>query len=279
VLVVAREFPNSTSINYTSPWAGAHYRPIAGLSAQLIREAKQARRTYNVFRQIAADEPAAGVKFMEGIEYFESPSPKLLEAFGRSDSAYAHLDGLREIPPEELPEDIQWGVRYWTYSLNPPVYCAYLLRKFVLRGGETKEYALASPMEAFEIASNVRTVVNCSGIGFSDPKSFIIRGEHCPSQPSHSLHHRLRNRYSADTQAQVRLVSFVTCAGQQLQGKMPMAHGHFVSLARLMAVPSSVGLNSLTTGTLARSQRSGPSCSKTHPNGSLLRRRAGASLT
>src|SRR4029077_15243430 len=94
VLVVAREFPNSTSINYTSPWAGAHYRPIAGLSVQLIREAKQARRTYNVFRQIAADEPAAGVKFMEGIEYFESPSPELLEAFGRSGSAYAHLDGL-----------------------------------------------------------------------------------------------------------------------------------------------------------------------------------------
>jgi D-amino-acid oxidase len=175
ILIVARDFPTSTSINYTSAWAGAHYRPVPGSSVQIVTEAKQARRTYEVFKQIAA-EPAAGVKFMDGVEHLEAPPPEYIEAVRSKDGVYAHLDGFRELSKEELPAGVKLGVRYRTYCLNPPVYCAHLLRKFVLRGGETKEYTLANPMEAFELASNVRTVVNCSGMGVSDTKSFIIRG-------------------------------------------------------------------------------------------------------
>lgn len=84
---------------------------------------------------------------------------------------------------------MKWGVRYRTYVVNSPVYCAYLLRKFVLNGGQTREYTLVDPMEAFELAGTgtVRTVVNCSGLGFGDPKAFIIRGmslncSNCPIQ-------------------------------------------------------------------------------------------------
>jgi D-amino-acid oxidase len=177
LLIVARDFPNTTSINYASPWAGAHYRPTPGKSPQLIAEARWARRAYEVFQKIAAEEPAAGVKFMEGIEYFENPSPEYLDALGDPDSAYDHLaSSLRELSPAELPEGVKWGIRYWSYSVNSPVYCAHLLRKFILRGGQIKEYTLASLPEAFHMANNVQTVVNCSGLGFADPKSFIIRG-------------------------------------------------------------------------------------------------------
>jgi hypothetical protein len=51
-----------------------------------------------------------------------------------------------------------------------------MLRKFVLKGGQTKQYTLADVREAFSVTPKVRTVVNCSGLGFEDPKSFIIRG-------------------------------------------------------------------------------------------------------
>ncbi|KAL1971301.1 hypothetical protein VTN77DRAFT_253 [Rasamsonia byssochlamydoides] len=180
ILIVARDFPNTTSINYASPWAGAHYRPTPGKSPQVIREAKWARRAYEVFQKIAAEEPGAGVEFMEGIEYFENPPQEYLDAIRDPESAYAHLsDSLRELSPSELPEGVKWGIRYWAYSINSPVYCAHLLRKFVLRGGQTKEYTLASLLEAFHLASNVKMVVNCSGLGFADPKSFIIRGQTC----------------------------------------------------------------------------------------------------
>lgn len=176
--MVAREFPNATSINYTSPWGGAHYRPVPGTSPQLIREAKQAARTYDVVKRLAAEEPASGIQFLEGIEHLEAPPPEYLEAVDSENNVYAHLDGFRQLSKDELPPGVKWGARYWTWSVNSPVYCAFLLRKFILKGGETKEYTLASPMEAFELAKNVKTVVNCSGMGFSDPKLFIVRGRH-----------------------------------------------------------------------------------------------------
>jgi D-amino-acid oxidase len=176
ILIVARDFPTSTSLNYTSPWAGAHYRPVPSSSEQFVREARQALRTYEVFKQVAAEEPAAGVKFVEGVEHLEAPTPEYIEAIRNKDIGYAHLDGFCELSKEELPSGVKLGVRYQTYCLNPPVYCAHLLRKFVLRGGETTEYTLARPLEAFELASAVKAVVNCSGMGFSDTKSFIIRG-------------------------------------------------------------------------------------------------------
>lgn len=92
------------------------------------------------------------------------------------DAYTSYLDGFREFGADALPEGVKWGVRYRTFVVNSPVYCAYLLRRFVLNGGRTRTYNLADLNEAFYLAENVKTVVNCSGLGFSDPKSFIIRG-------------------------------------------------------------------------------------------------------
>ncbi|KAH1693799.1 hypothetical protein KXW42_008060 [Aspergillus fumigatus] len=182
ILIVARDFPNTTSLNYASPWAGAHYRPVPGSSPQAARENSQARRTYQYFKHLAAEDPSSGVQMLDGEEHLESPPPEYLHE-ANIQNAYAHLDGFRRLTADEIPPEVQWGVRYHTYVVNSPVYCAYLLRKFVLNGGQTREYTLVDPMEAFELSGTgtgpVRTVVNCSGLGFGDPKSFIIRGQTC----------------------------------------------------------------------------------------------------
>ncbi|KAL4887272.1 FAD dependent oxidoreductase [Aspergillus karnatakaensis] len=177
ILLVARDWPNTISVNYASPWAGAHYRPVPGTSPQALREEKQARRTYQHFKTMI-QEPGSGVKSVEGLEHLENPPAEYFDkqAIGNS---YAHLDGFRQLRKDELPGSVTWGVRYNTFVVNSPVYCAYMLRRFVLKGGQTKEYTLANPQEAFYLAPNVRTVVNCSGVGFGDPKSFIIRGQTC----------------------------------------------------------------------------------------------------
>lgn len=94
------------------------------------------------------------------------------------ENVYSHLDGFRVLSSTELPGGVKWGARYETVVINSPVYCAYLLRKFVLRGGETREYTLVHPVEGFRLAGDVAAVVNCSGMGFGDPRSFIIRGEY-----------------------------------------------------------------------------------------------------
>lgn len=179
ILLVARDFPSDTSVNYASPWAGAHYRPVPGCSPQALREANQAQRTYEFFKRVAADEPAAGIKFIQGIEHLEAPPPEYLDRQSVC-NVYTHLDGFRSLSSGELPDGVKWGVQYRTYVVNSPVYCAYMLRKFILKGGSTKQYTLANLKEAYPLATNVKTVVNCSGLGFEDPKSFIIRGMSSP---------------------------------------------------------------------------------------------------
>ncbi|KAJ5690444.1 D-amino-acid oxidase [Penicillium macrosclerotiorum] len=151
VLLVAREFPSDTSINYASPWAGAHYRPVPGTSPQALREAMQAQRTYRYFQRIAADEPAAGVQTIPGVEHLEAPPPEYLD-HPSVQHIYGHLDGIRFLDAADLPLGVKWG---------------------------TKQYTLAHINEAFTLADNVKTVVNCSGMGFADPKVFPIRGQTC----------------------------------------------------------------------------------------------------
>lgn len=181
---MAREFPNHRSINYASPWAGAHYRPVPGSSPQALREASQARRTYEHFKKLSVEEPASGVEFLEGVEHLDAPPPEYLRINNDQKDVYSHLDYFALLPRDELPDGVKWGARYWTFVVNPPVYCAFLLRKFILRGGRTREYTLANtPMEAFKLAPNLKTVVNCSGVGFADPKSFIIRGMYLTVDP------------------------------------------------------------------------------------------------
>lgn len=185
VIIVARDFPNTTSINYATPWAGAHYRPVPGQSPQAIQEAAWAKRTYAAFQRIVAEEPSAsGVCFMPGEEYLQNPPSEYLDAVANvSKSAYAHLsESFEQLSSAEVQDPaVRLGIRYWTYCINSPVYAAYLLRKFVLKGGRTTEYTLAALNEAFSLESNVTTVINCSGMGFGDPKSFIIRGQFFPS--------------------------------------------------------------------------------------------------
>ncbi|KAL4795830.1 hypothetical protein BDV19DRAFT_157637 [Aspergillus venezuelensis] len=176
ILLVARDFPSTTSINYASPWAGAHYRPVPGKSLQAEREESQARRTYAHLRGEASI-PESGVSWIEGVEHLENPPKEYLEP--DTLDFYRHLDGFRELGKDEVPEGVKWGVGYMTFVINSPVYCAYMLRRFILRGGGTREVTLTNINEAFYLAPRVKTVVNCSGTGFGDTKSFIIRGQTC----------------------------------------------------------------------------------------------------
>ena len=115
---------------------------------------------------------------LPGIEYLESPPAEYLDA-ENIQKAYGYLDGFQQLQGEDLPKDVKWGAKYTTFAVNPPVYCAWLLRQFVLRGGETREYTVVDLREGFYLAEGkrVRTVVNCSGLGMGDKRAFIIKGE------------------------------------------------------------------------------------------------------
>ncbi|GAB7353470.1 hypothetical protein MBLNU459_g3926t1 [Dothideomycetes sp. NU459] len=176
IIVVARDFPPEESINYASMWAGAHVRPVPGNTQQLLKEGKWLKQTYDHFTRLIEEEPWAGVKKLEGIEYLAKPSADYISiAHGRSDGIVASTPGFRVLSKAELPKGIALGFRYDTFCVNSPMYCSYLLQKFRKDGGKTLRKSLVNGREGFTVAGDVKCVVNASGLGFGDLKSFPTR--------------------------------------------------------------------------------------------------------
>lgn len=184
VTIVAREWPTSIpgaptkhSVHYASMWAGAHVRPIPASTPQLVQEAAWLKRTAQVFGNQSSQSPFLGVTKCKGVEFLEAPPAAYAAQTHDSFTAETGLDSYRKLDAAELPEGMQLGFEYDTFCVNPPVYCANLLRSFIVRGGKCVEGHLRSEWEAFDIVANVGLVVNASGMGFGDSKCFPTRGK------------------------------------------------------------------------------------------------------
>lgn len=213
---------------------------MPAVTASDIRYRTFAGVTNAVLRAQAAKYPACSVEFKDGYEFRASPS----EAYVNLSGGYGKADGFRLLASHEFPKDmgITFGAKYRTWGLNPPVYCAHLLRRFQLKGGKTLKRTLVCAEEAFSLARNVETVVNCSGFGFGDPNVFPIRGQFAP------LWSLFGNRFNLALQfpkvvadeyplSQVKLVSCRTPVTAILCKKMQMAHGLLSFRDRWVVVP------------------------------------------
>ncbi|CAI6333537.1 unnamed protein product [Periconia digitata] len=184
ILVVSREWPTSIpgapikhSVNYASMWAGAHVRPIPASTPQLAREARWLKYTAQVFEEQLRNTPSIGVTRCKGIELLEAPPAEYEQQTAESFYSESGLKSYRKFDSMELSGDVQLGYEYDTYCINAPVYCANLLRSFIVQGGQCIQRDLTSEREASSIAQNVGLVINASGMGFGDEKCYPIRGQ------------------------------------------------------------------------------------------------------
>lgn len=188
---MARDFPvpfetvdAQASLNYASVWAGAHNRfipPRPGRAAE-ERDHAMSLATFARMEAIAARHPEAAITFMKGIEYLEAPAEEYA-GFTEQRARDLGYQDFRLLRPDELPDDrVTLGFEYRTWCLNPMVYCAFLLRRFVHAGGATLVRTLRDAREVLSLPGlgNACLIVNCSGVGFMDEASFITRGESCP---------------------------------------------------------------------------------------------------
>ncbi|KAK7738115.1 hypothetical protein SLS63_002448 [Diaporthe eres] len=194
VTIIARDFPTpfalvdpKAQINFTSPWGGAHNRwvppPVDGQAQPNdLRDHRLALATFRRMKSLQGSNPEAGITFMKGVEYLENPGPEyraLTREGGEGSAKALGLEGFRVLERSELPDDkVSLGVEYDTWCVNPMVYCSFLLNRFVFRGGRILRREISRPEEVFEmrdLGGPVKAVVNASGMGFNDPKSFIIR--------------------------------------------------------------------------------------------------------
>ncbi|OTB04377.1 hypothetical protein M426DRAFT_320750 [Hypoxylon sp. CI-4A] len=189
VTIVARDFPSGSEtmdaqgqINYTSPWGGAHNRFVPPSTAVEEREHALSLRTFDYMRAVQWRYPEAGITFMKGLEYIETPD----EAYRTLTENWARvklgMQGFRLLRKYELPDGVDWGCEYDTWCVNPMVYCAFLLRKFAFQGGQVLKREVRDPREIFEWHFDlgpVDTLVNASGHGFGDEDVYIVRGQTC----------------------------------------------------------------------------------------------------
>lgn len=158
-------------------WAGAHVRPIPASTPQLRREARWLRETVGEFARLVEGRELSGLTACTGVEFLDAPPDAYVAVTPESFAAETGLPGYRRLGPGEVPEGVKLGFEYGTYCVNSPLYCGDLLRRFVLRGGKTLSRDLRSEWEAFSLREKVLFVVNASGTGFADLKSFPTRGK------------------------------------------------------------------------------------------------------
>lgn len=164
------------SPDYASMWGGAHVRPIPATTPQLRREAKWLKATVAEFARLVKTEPWVGLRQVPGVEFLDDPGSDYEEQNEETFSFETGLPGYRKYAEHELPDGVRLGYEYDTYCINAPVYCGNLLRKFILQGGRTLHRELKSEWEAYSVAPHVRLVINATGTGFGDLKSYPIRG-------------------------------------------------------------------------------------------------------
>lgn len=184
ITIVAKHFPDDYIYNtdYTSPWAGAHFRPapIRNKAEQLEQSIN--RLTQKRFLRLAQSEPESSVRFMEGIEYLEKSDGYA----GKNLLGWANkMDGFGFIPKRQLPPGVKLGAQYKTWVLNPPVYLQWLQRK--LRFQYNVKFVKADLVALRDARAVCQAepgsiIVNCSGYGLQyhggyDPNVFLVRGQ------------------------------------------------------------------------------------------------------
>lgn len=234
--IVARDFPGpfetvdpAAQINYTSPWGGAHnrwvvpppesviveqmpsgaeFRWVSPAAQQVLIWHNMARETFHHMGSLAQTNPEAGITFMRGVEYLEAPGPEYL-GLTEERARELGLEGFRLLQRDEFPDEkVTWGCEYRTWCVNPMVYCCFLLRRFVLKGGKISKREVRDPAEIFTFTDlgSVDVVVNASGNGFGDDKMFITRGTYSPLSSCFCLlpcgpNYQLRHNFLSFSQA------------------------------------------------------------------------------
>ncbi|EEQ45156.1 hypothetical protein CAWG_03470 [Candida albicans WO-1] len=190
ITIVAEYGPHSptmhanltNSAKYTSPWAGAHFRPFPSKNEQELKEMKLTRLTLQKFKQLSQTSPESSIKFVKGIEYLENPDEHYSKfAYGWSEE----IDNFKH--KTDKPGFL--GVEYDTWVVNSPMYLQFLYRKLSIEYSNINflKIRLDSLKQINDLFPKTKSrtapiIINCTGNGLQynggfDPECYPIRGQ------------------------------------------------------------------------------------------------------
>ncbi|KAL7665467.1 FAD dependent oxidoreductase domain-containing protein [[Candida] zeylanoides] len=195
ITVIAKHLPVG-SLNdpeYTSAWAGAHFRPFPSKNAAEEREYPLTRSTQTYFRKLARQHPESSVEFVTGEDHVEAPPDSYRQL---APSYVAGIDNF------EVLTETPFSARYDTWVVNPPIYLVYLFNRLrVQYGVRFVQKSLDSLRGAFDAVPDAAILINCSGRGLLyngeyDPQCYPIRGQTLLVRPPYPVE---QNPYRART--------------------------------------------------------------------------------
>ncbi|KAK4516638.1 uncharacterized protein ATC70_011614 [Mucor velutinosus] len=177
VMIVAKHIPGDMCIEYTSPFAGAHWRTMAPNNNTLLKKFDTV--TYNRFMELAKSSDNTGIMAVPSYDYYDDA-----ELPENADPWFKDLVQDFEFLTEKnnLPQGARLGHKYTTVLINTPVYIAWLASKFKELGGEIVQRYISHIDEVFNLDNNP-FVINCTGLGarflggVSDEAVFPTRGQ------------------------------------------------------------------------------------------------------
>ncbi|KAF3005469.1 hypothetical protein E8E14_008211 [Neopestalotiopsis sp. 37M] len=192
VTVVAKFMPGDYDAEYASPFAGANVLPMS-----LKANSRWETRTWPELHRLAKEVPEAGIHEMSKSNLRVYRRKKDLEKLKKG--AYA-FDGLfledpwfqnlfsdyRELPKEDLPEDIASGCEFGSICINTMLYLPWLVGKcrengVVFKRGNLKHVSEAAGMS--HTGKKADAIVNASGLmalklgGVMDGNMTPVRGQ------------------------------------------------------------------------------------------------------
>lgn len=189
--ILARNFPNDEPLTheYTSPWAGAHFRPFPHRPDSFdcdLRESAYTRVTYKFFQEYARQHPESTIEFMKGYDWLQEPTAEYLKLGpGYTKDSLINL----EYPSKEAqPEGVKYSCEYITWCLNAPEYLKFLqtqIEQLCLRMDiplEFRRLTLTSLRDVKKWFPSTTVLFNATGTGLGysggyDPLSVPIRGQ------------------------------------------------------------------------------------------------------
>ncbi|PHZ10568.1 nucleotide-binding domain-containing protein [Rhizopus microsporus ATCC 52813] len=159
VKIIAKYTPGDMAIEYTSPYAGAHWRTMAPNDNPLLQKLDAV--SYREFLRIAEQESKSntGIMVVPSYDYYQDINPEFTNPWFKD--LVKNFKFLRE--KDELPENAKIGHTYTTVLVNSPIYLKWLENNFKGLGGVIEKRAINDLREVLH--QDVDVVINCTGLG------------------------------------------------------------------------------------------------------------------
>jgi len=176
ITIIATHFPGDHSLDYTSPWAGGHWRSHATLVPEDERVRKWDKRTYEAWTEMLnaageGKETELGLGFRKSKNFWSKEGG---EAKGLDGSGLWWKDVVADfevLGKEKSLEGAVMGVEYKSVCFAPDRHIQYLLGRIQSMGGRTIKASVAIDGGLEGVVKSAKKILGNEGLG--EPHALI----------------------------------------------------------------------------------------------------------